>query len=472
MEKRAQLGMIGMAVMGRNLALNMADRGHVVAAWNRDMQTLDEAVQESEGRFIGVSTLEELAHSLERPRKMMIMIKAGDPVDKVIAQIIPHLEKGDIVIDGGNSWFEDTRRREQELAKQGVHFFGVGVSGGEEGARYGPSLMPGGNRKAYGEIEPILTSIAATTDSGPCVTYVGPDGAGHFVKMVHNGIEYADMQLIAEAYHLLKDALGLTPPELHEIFATWNNSRLQSFLIEITGKILSVKDPETGAWLIDKVLDKAGQKGTGRWTVQAALELGVPVSTIAAAVDARTLSSMKDERVQAGKMLGDKKGGQPIGEKEDRWISMVHEALYAAKIIAYAQGMALISKASQTYDWSINLRETARIWKGGCIIRARLLDDIMAAFERSGELTNLMVDKAFSDQLTRARESLGEVIHMAQRSGVPVPAMSAGLAYYDSYHSSELPQNLTQAQRDAFGAHTYQRNDQSDTEPVHSDWLG
>jgi 6-phosphogluconate dehydrogenase len=471
MEKRAQLGVIGMAVMGRNLALNMADRGHVIAAWNRDRQTLDEAVQESDGRLIGVSTLEELARCLERPRKIMMMIKAGDPVDKVIARVMPHLEKGDIVIDGGNSWFEDTRRREQELAKQGVHFFGVGVSGGEEGARHGPSLMPGGDRNAYGEIEPILTSIAAITDSGPCVTYVGPDGAGHFVKMVHNGIEYADMQLIAEAYHILRQGLGLTPPELQDIFTTWNNSRLQSFLIEITGKIFAVKDPETGAWLIDKVLDKAGQKGTGRWTVQAALELGVPVSTIAAAVDARTLSSMKDERVQAGKILGDNKGGQPIGEKKDRWISMVHQALYAAKIIAYAQGMALISTASQTYNWSIDLRETARIWKGGCIIRARLLDDIMAAFERPDQLANLMLDPAIREPLIRARESLGEVIHTAQRSGVPVPAMSASLAYYDSYRSPELPQNLTQAQRDAFGAHTYQRNDQPNADPVHSDWL-
>ena len=471
MDDRAQLGMIGMAVMGRNLALNMADRGHVIAVWNRDRQSLDEAVRESNSRFIGVSTLKELAHCLERPRKIMMMIKAGDPVNKVITQVMPYLEKGDILIDGGNSWFEDTRRREQQLAKQGVHFFGVGVSGGEEGARHGPSLMPGGDRNAYREIEPILTSIAAITDSGPCVTHVGPDGAGHFVKMVHNGIEYADMQLIAEAYHLLKQVSGLTPPELQDIFTTWNNSRLQSFLIEITGKIFSVKDPETGAWLVDKVLDKAGQKGTGRWTVQAALELGVPVSTIAAAVDARTLSSMKDERAQAAGILGDQRGGQGSGKKKDKWISMVHEALYAAKIIAYAQGMALISTASRTYDWSIDLAETARIWKGGCIIRARLLDDIMAAYERSGEGTNLMVDKAFSEQLIRARESLGEVIHSAQRSGVPVPAMSASLAYYDSYRSPELPQNLTQAQRDAFGAHTYQRNDQPNPEPVHSDWL-
>jgi 6-phosphogluconate dehydrogenase len=472
MENHANLGMIGMAVMGRNLGLNMLDRGHAIAVWNRDREILDKAVQESDGRFVGASTLADLVNGLERPRKIMMMIKAGEPVDKVIAQVTPHLEKGDILIDGGNSWFEDTRRREKELAKQGVHFFGVGVSGGEEGARHGPSLMPGGDRKAYGEIEPILTSIAATTDSGPCVTYVGSDGAGHFVKMVHNGIEYADMQLIAEAYHLLKGPLGLSAPELQETFGTWNDGQLQSFLIEITGKIFSVKDPETGAWLVDKVLDKAGQKGTGRWTVQAALELGVPVTSIAAAVDARTLSSMKDERMRAAEMLGDKKDRQRIDEKRAPWISMVHDALYAAKIISYAQGMALIDTASRTYQWSVDLRETARIWKGGCIIRARFLDGIMEAFGRGSELGNLMLDQAFSGQLITTRESLQEIIHMAHRSGVPVPAMSASLAYYDSYRSPELPQNLTQAQRDAFGAHTYQRNDQSNPEFIHSDWLG
>ena len=472
-QERAEIGVIGLAVMGRNLALNMLGRGIRVAGWNRDPSLTRLAVEESEGRLAGAGNLEELIAGLERPRRVWLMIAAGPPVDAVLGQLRELLEPGDIVIEGGNSRFQDTRRRERELREAGLHFFGVGVSGGEDGARHGPSLMPGGDADAYELIRPVLEAIAARTDSGACVTHVGPDGAGHFVKMVHNGIEYADMQFIAEAYHLMRDGLGLEPPGLARIFGEWNRGPLESFLIEITAKIFGVPDESAGGWLVDRVLDRAGQKGTGRWTAQNALELGVPVPSIAAAIDARVLSSRKPERAEASALLaGPPPPDSPDGEERDRWIGAIHDALYASKISAYAQGMDLIRAASEAYAWSIDPGEMARIWKGGCIIRARFLDDIMGAYGRDRALPNLILDPEFRGRIHETQGAWREVVGFAQASGIPVPAMSASLAYYDSLRTGRLPQNLTQAQRDAFGAHTYQRDDVGADPPfVHSDWL-
>jgi len=383
-EEKAQLGMIGLAVMGRNLALNVLDHGYTVMGYNRSPESLARAIEESGGRLLGAASLADLVDGLERPRKIMLMVKAGQPVDAVLGHLEPLLESGDIVIDGGNSWYLDTRRREKQYSEAGLHFFGVGVSGGEEGARYGPSIMPGGNREAYQSIRPIFESIAARTDSGPCVTYVGPDGAGHFVKMVHNGIEYADMQFIAEVYDLLRRVGGLEPEGLAEVFGQWNQGPLESFLVELTAQILRVRDKKTGDFLINQVLDKAGQKGTGRWTVQTALDLGVSVPCIAAAVDARLLSSLKDQRRVASEILQ----GPAVSKDEvnaDALVEKAHDALYAAKIVDYAQGLDLIATASREYGWSVDLSEIARIWKGGCVIRARLLDSIMRAFGRRAQ---------------------------------------------------------------------------------------
>ncbi|HEY5611912.1 MAG TPA: NADP-dependent phosphogluconate dehydrogenase, partial [Thermoanaerobaculia bacterium] len=379
------------------------------------------------------------------------------------------LEEGDILIDGGNSWFPDTQRREAALKSARLNFVGCGVSGGEEGARFGPSLMPGGDKEAYGHLEAIFESIAAKTESGPCVTYVGPDGAGHFVKMVHNGIEYGDMQLIAEAYDLLRSAVGLGAKEIGDIFGEWNRGPLESFLIEITAKIFRVNDPETGTPLVDIVLDKAGQKGTGKWTAQVALDLAISIPTIAAAIDARVLSSIKEERVKASTILKGPRPSRSEGEKKER-IAEIHDALYAAKICSYAQGMSLIRAGSQEWKWSVDLREMARIWKGGCIIRARFLDSIMQAYGRDAELANLMLDPQFNSALEKAQNGWRRSIVLAQQAGIPVPAMSASLAYYDSYRTASLPQNLTQAQRDYFGAHTYQRADRPEGAFVHTDW--
>ena len=457
--------------MGRNLALNVLDHGFRVAAYNRQPQVLRSAVEESGGRLIACESLEHLVAALARPRTVMLMIKAGEPVDQVMEQLRPLLNRGDIVIDGGNSLYTDTRRREKAYASHGLHLFGVGVSGGEEGARHGPSIMPGGDPVAYRRIEPIFEAIAAKTDSGACVTHCGPDGAGHFVKMVHNGIEYADMQFIAEAYDVLSRVARLTPDELAQVFADWNSGPLESFLIEITSAVLRVPDPKTGGWLIDSVLDKAGQKGTGKWTVIVALELGVPVPSIAAAVDARVLSSIKNERVAASKILP----GPPVHRyrgRTDAFVAKVHDALYAAKICAYAQGMNLLDAGSREYGWNMDLRELARIWKGGCIIRARLLDSIMKAYERRRDLPNLLLDEEFKTAVDSRHAAWREIVSIAQRSGVPVMGMTSGLGYFDSYRSADLPQNLTQAQRDAFGAHTYQRKDDPDGPFVHTPWLG
>jgi 6-phosphogluconate dehydrogenase len=469
---KAQFGMIGLGVMGENLALNVSDHGFSVAVWNLEGEMVDRFIGRfGEGRELtGTKTFEDFAAALARPRRIMMMIKAGAPVDMTIEKLRPYLADGDVVIDGGNSWFKDTQRREAALVADGIRFFGSGVSGGEEGARNGPSLMPGGKRDGYETVRPIFEAIAAKTDSGACVTYVGPDGAGHFVKMVHNGIEYGDMQLIAEAYELLRRLGGLEAAELADVFAEWNRGDLESFLIEITADIFRVRDEKSGGALVDHVLDQAGQKGTGKWTAQVALDLGISVPTIAAAIDARVLSSMKKERVAASKIFA--RGDAPVVGDKAQLINDVHDALYASKICSYAQGMSLIRGGSDEYKWGVNLTEMARIWKGGCIIRARFLDDIMRAFEANPSLQNLLIDQRFSERLRKSDAAWRRVVSLAVSAGVAVPAMSASLAYFDSYRSARLPQNLTQAQRDRFGAHTYQRVDDPDGPFVHTEWKG
>lgn len=469
MTDKKQFGMIGMAVMGRNLAFNLLDHGVSVAAYNLEPEMTQSAVAETDGKLLGTKSLQELVDSLQRPRKIMMMIKAGKPVDIVLGQLQPLLEPGDIVIDGGNSFFEDTRRREKQYAESGLKFFGSGVSGGEDGARHGPSLMPGGDREAYLEIEPIFQAIAAKTDSGPCVAHCGTDGAGHFVKMVHNGIEYADMQFIAEAYHLLKDIGGLSPVAMADVFSQWNEGPLESFLIEITAQILRVEGSD-GAPLIDQVLDKAGQKGTGRWTAQVALEHGVPIPSISAAIDARVLSSRKAARVHAASIIEAPPRPKFDGNVDDL-VSQVHDALYAAKIVAYAQGMDLIARVSDEYEWNVDLGEMARIWKGGCIIRARFLDTIMSAFKAEPSLPNLLLDETLRKGVQQRQGRWRSVVGMAQQAGIPVGGLASGLVYWDSFRTADLPQNMTQAQRDAFGSHTYQRKDDPDGAFVHTDWL-
>ena len=469
----ATFGVIGLGVMGQNLALNIEEHGFSVAVWNHDPKKAEQFVAENAGKqFELAPTLADLAQKLERPRRILMMIKAGAPVDETLAKLRDVLAPGDIVVDGGNSWFRDTERRAHEMAKAGIHFFGAGVSGGEEGARRGPSIMPGGDKAAYERVRPVFEAIAAKTDSGACVTYVGPDGAGHFVKMVHNGIEYGDMQLIAEAYDLLRRVGGFTAPELAAQFAAWNKGRLESFLIEITAQIFTVVDPETQRPLVDLVLDAAQQKGTGKWTAQVALDLAVPIPTIAAAIDARVLSSIKNERVAASALLAGPTPRPVAAGDRAALVEAVHDALYAAKICSYAQGMSLIRAASEAYHWDIQLGEMARIWKGGCIIRARFLDDIMRAYERNPGLGNLLLDPQFKDAIVAAQAGWRRAVALAVENGVAVPAMTASLAYYDSYRTASLPQNLTQAQRDAFGAHTYERADHPERGALHTDWLG
>ena len=468
--RTAQFGVIGLSVMGANMALNIEDHGRAVAVWNLETDWTERLVHENQGRqLIATRSLQEFCRSLERPRRILLMIKAGDPVDQTLLKLAPYLSPGDIIIDGGNSYFKDTMRREALSRQTMVHFLGMGVSGGDEGARYGPSLMPGGPREAYQHLAPILQSIAAKSDSGPCVTFVGPDGAGHFVKMVHNGIEYADMQLIAEAYEILTRALQASAEELADIFGEWNRGPLESYLVEITSHIFRAIDPDTGVPLIQVVLDKAGQKGTGKWTAQVALDVGVPVPTITAAIDARATSSMKDERVVASQLICSTCEGAYSGDRR-ALIQAVHDALYASKICSYAQGMNLIRAGSHEWQWDINLREMARIWKGGCIIRARFLDSIMRAYEKYAELPNLLLDYDFMNLIQKSEKSWRQVIMMAVSSGIPVPALSASLSYFDSYRSAQLPQNLTQAQRDYFGAHTYQRIDRPSAGAIHTDW--
>jgi len=467
----ADIGVIGLGVMGKNLALNIEDHGYRVALWNLTYASVTQLIGDSDAnrRFIGTRTLEEFATALDRPRRILLMIKAGTPVDEMLDKLAPLLAPDDVIVDGGNSLFTDTRRREASLRAHGVRFIGMGVSGGEEGARNGPSLMPGGDRTAYDHLRAILESIAAKTDSGPCVTYVGPDGAGHFVKTVHNGIEYGVMQLIAEAYDLLHRGLGLSAPQTAALFAEWNGGPLASYLIEIAAQVLSVRDPETCNPLVEMILDQAGQKGTGKWTAQAALDLGVPVPTIAAAIDARVLSSMKAERVRASQLLAGTATTRVAGDT-DELARSIRDALGAATVCTYAQGFALLRAASAEYDWNVDMREVARIWKGGCIIRARLLDPVMQAFGRAPDLANLLLDADIRPGVLAAEPAWRRTVRTAVEHAIPAPTLSATLAYFDSYHSAVLPQNLTQAQRDLFGAHTYQRIDRPEAGFVHTDW--
>jgi 6-phosphogluconate dehydrogenase len=466
----SDIGLIGLAVMGENLVLNMESKGFSVSVYNRTTEVTEKfAAGRAKGkRITPTRTIEEFVSSLSRPRKMMIMVKAGSAVDAVIQQLLPHLEKGDVVIDGGNSLFTDTQRREAELSEKGFNYLGIGVSGGEEGALKGPSLMPGGTKEAWEIVAPIYRKIAAQVDGEPCCRYMGTGGAGHYVKMVHNGIEYGDMQLICEAYAILRDLLGLGAPELHDVFDSWNKGDLDSFLIEITANIFTRKDPDTGKPLVDVILDKAGQKGTGRWTLQSAIEQGVVISTINAAVEARVLSSMKEQRVRASKQLPAPTGYRYTGDRQ-RLIDAVRDALYASKIISYAQGFTLFAAAGKQYGWNLNFGDIATIWRGGCIIRAKFLNRIKEAFDRSPQLENLMLDPFFGDILEKSQTNWRFAISQAIQAGVAVPAFAASLSYFDSYRQERLPANLLQAQRDYFGAHTYERIDKPGV--FHTEWL-
>ena len=469
---KADLGLIGLAVMGENLALNMESKGFSVAVYNRTLDRVQAFVagRARDKNIIPAYSLEELVTSLKSPRKVMLMVKAGQPVDDVLGRLLPLLEPGDIIIDGGNSHFADTRRRLTVVEEKGLLYVGTGVSGGEEGALHGPSLMPGGSPAAWPQIRPIFQAIAAKVDNGiPCADWVGPDGSGHFVKMVHNGIEYGDLQLICEAYHLMKDLLGLDNATMAQVFQEWNAGELNSYLIEITGEILAYKD-EDGAPLVDKILDTAGQKGTGKWTVAAALDEGVPLTLIAEAVMARSLSALKEEREAAAKVLT---GPQPqFNGDRQAFVEDIRRALYAAKIVSYAQGCALMRAASETYGWNLNYGGIALLWRGGCIIRSAFLEEIKKAFDRNPELTNLLVDPFFKSQLDRCQASWRRVCAAAISNGIPVPAFTSALSYYDGYRSARLPANLLQAQRDYFGAHTYERIDRPRGEFFHTNWTG
>jgi len=467
---KANIGVVGLAVMGRNLALNIESRGFTVAVYNRSREKTEDLLNtEGQGKkLVGSYSVEEFVNSLEKPRKILIMVQAGAGTDATIDSLTPHLDKGDIIIDGGNAYFPDTQRRSKELTEKGFHFIGTGVSGGEEGALKGPSIMPGGPEEAYRLVEPILTGISAKVNGDPCCTYIGPDGAGHYVKMVHNGIEYGDMQLICEAYQLLKDVLGVSTDELHEIFGEWNKGELDSYLIEITTDIFAQKDSETGKPMVDVILDAAGQKGTGKWTSQSALDLGVPLSIITESVFSRFLSAMKEERVAASKVL---KGPQtkPFQGDKTAFIESVRKALFASKICSYAQGFAQMRAASEEYGWNLRYGDVAMIFRGGCIIRARFLQNIKDAYDRDPQLRNLLLDEYFKGVVESYQDAWREVVTTAVAYGVPVPSFASALAYYDSYRSERLPANLLQAQRDYFGAHTFKRVDKEGT--FHHNWI-
>lgn len=467
--KKQQVGVIGLAVMGKNLALNIESRGFSVSVYNRSRQKTDDLVREAKSKNLkGAYSIKEFVSSLEEPRKIIIMVKAGKPVDDTIEQLKPYLSKGDVIIDGGNSYFHDTIRRSREVEKQGFRFIGMGVSGGEEGALKGPAIMPGGHKEAYNLVEPILTAISAKVDGEPCCTYIGADGAGHYVKMIHNGIEYGDMQLISEAYFLLNNILDMDHKEMYEVFKDWNRGELNSYLIEITSDIFTKMDPETGKPIVDIILDKAGQKGTGKWTSQSALELGVPAPTIAEAVFARCMSAIKDQRTQASKVL--KGPGRVIFEGDRQgFIESVRRALYVSKICSYAQGFALMKAAAKEYSWNLKYGEIAMIFRGGCIIRAQFLQRIKEAYERNADLANLLLDEYFRNIVEDYQKDWRKVMTTAVEYGYPVPALSSALSYYDSYRTEKLPANLIQAQRDYFGAHTYERVDKAGT--FHTRWF-
>ncbi len=470
--EQGEIALIGLAVMGENLVLNMANHGHTVVAYNRTTAKVDEFLAgRAKGKSIlGAHSLPELVGKLQRPRRIMMMVKAGPAVDQLIGQLIPLLEPGDILIDGGNSWFEDTQRRMKEVEAKGLLYIGTGVSGGEEGALLGPSIMPGGSAAAWPHLKGIFQDIAAKVEGGPCCDWVGPDGAGHFVKMVHNGIEYGDMQLICEAYDLLKRGLGMKAQELHDVFAIWNEGELDSYLIEITAKIFTRTDPDTAKPMVDVILDAAGQKGTGKWTSNVALDLGVPVTLITESVFARIMSAHKEERVAASAKLR----GPKSAFKGDRakFVEQVRQALYVAKICSYAQGFALMKAASEAHHWNLDYGQLALLWRGGCIIRASFLQKIKEAYGRRTKPANLLLDPYFKKIVTKGQASLRKVIIHAAKLGIPVPCFAAALAYYDSYRAAELPANLLQAQRDFFGAHTYERVDQPRGQFFHTEWLG
>ncbi|WP_284036923.1 NADP-dependent phosphogluconate dehydrogenase [Neobacillus sp. 114] len=467
---KQQIGVIGLAVMGKNLALNIESRGYTISVYNRSSDKT-EIFLSKEGagkRIVGTYSVEEFIRSLERPRKILLMVQAGSATDATIQSLQPYLEEGDIIIDGGNTFFQDTIRRNKELAESGIHFIGTGVSGGEEGALKGPSIMPGGQKEAYELVKPILEAISAKVEGDACCTYIGPNGAGHYVKMVHNGIEYGDMQLISEAYFIMKQLLGLTAQELHEVFLEWNKGELDSYLIEITANIFTKVDEQTGKPLVDVILDSAGQKGTGKWTSQNALDLGVPLPIITESVFSRFISAMKEERVMASKLLKGPKAAAFEGNREE-FIEAVRKALYMSKICSYAQGFAQMRTASEEYEWNLRYGDIAMIFRGGCIIRAQFLQKIKDAYDRSPSLTNLLLDSYFKEIVESYQSSLREVVAVAITSGIPVPAFSSAIAYYDSYRSETLPANLLQAQRDYFGAHTYQRIDGEGI--FHTEWL-
>ena len=468
MSKQA-IGVIGMAVMGRNLALNIESRGYAVSVYNRSREKTEDVVAEfPERNLVPSYSIEEFVDSLESPRRILLMVKAGKGTDHVIEELRPLLDEGDILIDGGNTFFQDTIRRSKELSDHGLNFIGTGVSGGEEGALRGPSIMPGGQKEAYDLVAPILEQIAAKAEDGtPCTTYIGPDGAGHYVKMVHNGIEYGDMQLICESYAVLQQIAGLSNAELADIFAEWNTGELDSYLIEITAQIFTKKDDETGEDLVDKVLDRAAQKGTGKWTSQSALDLGVPLPLITESVFARVLSSLKDQRVAASEQLTGPADAVTLDDKTD-FIEAVRRALYLSKIISYAQGFAQMRAAAEEYDWPLDYGRIAAIFREGCIIRARFLQKITDAYGADPELANLLLDPHFKDIADRYQDALREVVATAVKAGVPVPGFASAIAYYDGYRSARLPANLLQAQRDFFGAHTFERTDRDGT--FHAQW--
>ncbi|MEA3642249.1 MAG: NADP-dependent phosphogluconate dehydrogenase [Lamprobacter sp.] len=494
-DQPSDIGLIGLAVMGQNLALNIADHDFRISVYNRTTEKMDAFVDnhpDTPGGLVGCATLEDLVRSLERPRKIIIMVKAGSGTDAVIDQLIPLLDEGDILIDGGNAKWTDTIAREQRLAERGLRFIGSGISGGEEGARFGPSLMPGGREDAWKALEPIWTAIAAKVDpetgkpllgaqrgkpvegGEPCTAYIGPDGAGHYVKMVHNGIEYGDMQMICEAYDLMQRLAGMSPAEIGQTFERWNDGVLDSYLVEITADVLQQFDPVTGQPFVDIVLDAAGQKGTGKWTSINALDMGIPAPTIAEAVFARCISAFKEERVEAAQILEGPTShsvSKPSAEEDrEALLEAIHDALYCAKICSYAQGFELMRAAQAEYGWTLDLGEIARIWRGGCIIRADFLEKIAEAYRREPDLANLLLDPHFKAAIDHAQPHWRKVVALAAQQGVPAPTFAASLAYYDSYRSARLPQNLLQAQRDYFGAHTYERVDQPRGRFFHLDW--
>ncbi|MDE9495137.1 NADP-dependent phosphogluconate dehydrogenase [Xenorhabdus bovienii] len=465
---KQQIGVVGMAVMGRNLALNIESRGYSVSIFNRSSDKTDEVIAENPGKKLVPSySIEEFVNSLEKPRRILLMVKAGEATDKTIASLTPHLDKGDILIDGGNTYFQDTIRRNRELSAQGFNFIGTGVSGGEEGALKGPSIMPGGQKEAYELVAPILKEIAAKVDGEPCVTYIGADGAGHYVKMVHNGIEYGDMQLIAEAYSLLKHSLNLSNQELADVFSDWNQGELSSYLIEITADIFRKKDEE-GQYLVDVILDEAANKGTGKWTSQSSLDLGVPVTLITESVFARYISSLKDQRVAASKVLSGPEA-QPFNGDKAEFIEKVRRALYLGKIVSYAQGFQQLKASSDEYNWDLNYGEIAKIFRAGCIIRAQFLQKITDAYNENSAIANLLLAPYFKQVADEYQQALRDVVSYGVQNGIPTPTFSAAISYYDSYRSAVLPANLIQAQRDYFGAHTYKRTDKEGI--FHTEWL-